>query len=415
MAGLTAEQKADLARLSSDLLFVLQDSGVALPFQAKLGQLGVLSVPLFAGLDETRQKVREALAAVLPLDVEASPANRLEMAKLLVAWEAAKLQTEATQRNRAESRLGVQQRLIEPSEHQAMRTAVEQALGTLRDKEVPAKQVIAALLEQIESNMPVVMMLTEIASVEDAEIESFEAKIDPVTNTLKIKSGKHSVAAPSAPEELRLRHRRIGLAWDMLCTKHSNRSWLSANMTDCMRRFSDFILGTQVAGLVSGTRTPTWSLVLAFEHECRKAVCKWLRDGKCASLSEAYEKAITDVELLNRYLVIPFSLNTKETGWAASNVPPPPVHPDAPHRGKKGKGKGKGQDTAPNAPKGKLTKATDGTPICWKYNRRGGCSDPSCRFLHICQRCQGKHPYYNCKHVKRPAGAVTTPAPPAQD
>ena len=84
---------------------------------------------------------------------------RLEMAKLLVAWEAAKLQAEVTQRNRAESRLGVQQRLIEPSEHQAMRTAVEQALGTLRDKEVPAKQVIAAMLEQIESNMPVVMML----------------------------------------------------------------------------------------------------------------------------------------------------------------------------------------------------------------------------------------------------------------
>ena len=247
-------------------------------------------MPLYAGLDETRQKVRDALAADLPLDVEAGPANRLEMAKLLVAWEAAKLQTEATQRNRAESRLGVQQRLIEPSEHQAMRTAVEQALGTLRDKEVPAKQVIAALLEQIESNVWVVMMLTEVASVEDSEIESFEAKIDPVTNTLKITSGKHSVAAPSTPEELRLRHRRIGLAWDMLCTKHSNRSWLSANMTDCMRRFSDFILGTQVAGLVSGSRTPAWSLVLAFEHECRKAVCKWLRDGKCASLSQRHMK-----------------------------------------------------------------------------------------------------------------------------
>ncbi|CAE7908811.1 unnamed protein product [Symbiodinium microadriaticum] len=228
--------------------------------------------------------VRDALAADLPLDVEAGPANRLEMAKLLVAWEAAKLQTEATQRNRAESRLGVQQRLIEPSEHQAMRTAVEQALGTLRDKEVPAKQVIAALLEQIESNVWVVMMLTEVASVEDSEIESFEAKIDPVTNTLKITSGKHSVAAPSTPEELRLRHRRIGLAWDMLCTKHSNRSWLSANMTDCMRRFSDFILGTQVAG----------GLQVASGRQM------------CFAFTEAYEKAITDVELLNRYLVILF-------------------------------------------------------------------------------------------------------------
>ena len=255
MAGLTAAQTVDLAKLSSDLLFILQEAGVSLANQAQLGHLDVVSVPLFAGLDETRTKAREALAALLPLDVDASAANRLEMAKLLVAWEAAKLQTEATQRNRAEARLGTQQRLLQPSEHQAMRMAVEKVLGSLKDREVPAKQVLAAKLEMIESNMPVVELLTEVASVEDAEIESFEAKIDPVTNTLKIKSGKHSVAAPSTPEELRLRHRRIGLAWDMLSTKHSNRAWLSPNMTDCLRRFSDFILGTQVAGLVAGTNS----------------------------------------------------------------------------------------------------------------------------------------------------------------
>ena len=332
MAGLTAAQTVDLAKLSSDLLFILQEAGVSLANQAQLGHLDVVSVPLFAGLDETRTKAREALAALLPLDVDASAANRLEMAKLLVAWEAAKLQTEATQRNRAEARLGTQQRLLQPSEHQAMRMAVEKVLGSLKDREVPAKQVLAAKLEMIESNMPVVELLTEVASVEDAEIESFEAKIDPVTNTLKIKSGKHSVAAPSTPEELRLRHRRIGLAWDMLSTKHSNRAWLSPNMTDCLRRFSDFILGTQVAGLVAGTRTPPWSLVLAFEHECRKAICKWLRDGKVATLADGYEKAINEVELLNRYFIIPFSLNTKETSWASGSVPPPQPPGDAPNR-----------------------------------------------------------------------------------
>ena len=221
--------------------------------------------------------------------------------------------------------------------------------------------------------------------------------VEALELALKIKSGKHSVAAPSTPEELRLRHRRIGLAWDMLSTKHSNRAWLSPNMTACLRRFSDFILGTQVAGLVAGTRTPPWSLVLAFEHECRKAICKWLRDGKVATLADGYEKAIND---------------TKETFWASTNVPPPQLHGDAPNRPRKGKGKGKQLHAeGAGAAKGKLTKATDGTPICWKYNRRGGCHDQSCRFLHICQRCQGKHPYFNCKHVKRPAGAVVTPTP----
>ena len=296
----------------------------SLPNQAQIGHLDVVSVPLFAGLDETRVQGPGSFGAAVGCRGQWQP----------IAWKwqncwwlgrAAKLQAEATQRNRAEARLGTQQRLVQPSEHQAMRAAVERVLGTLRDKEVPAKQVIAAKLEMLESNSPTAVLLTEVASVEDAEVESFEAKIDPVTNTLKIKSGKHSVAAPSTPEDLRLRHRRIGLAWDMLATKHSNRAWLSPNMNDCMRRFSDFILGTQVAGLVAGSRVPSWSLVLAFEHECRKAVCKWLRDGKVNTLADGYEKALSDVELLNRYFVIPFSLNTKETGWAASNVPPPPT------------------------------------------------------------------------------------------
>ena len=88
MAGLTQAQAADLAKLSSDLLFILQEAHVSLPNQAQIGHLDVVSVPLFAGLDETRVKVQEALAP--PLDVEGNAANRLEMAKLLVAWEGCK-------------------------------------------------------------------------------------------------------------------------------------------------------------------------------------------------------------------------------------------------------------------------------------------------------------------------------------
>ena len=409
MAGavLTAAQQADLAKLSSDLLFLLQDAGVKSSLQAKLGELNIISVALFSGLDEDRAAVRTALAQDLSLDVAASTENRLEMARLLTAWEAARLQLQAVQRNQAESKMGVQQRILHPTEHQAMRRAVEAVLGPLQDKETPSKQVIAAKLEMIESNTPSVELLTEIASVEDAETETFEAKIDPVTNTLKIKSGKHSIAAPSTPEDLRLRHRRIGLAWDMLATKHFHRSWLSSNMTDCMRKFSDYILGNKVAGLVSGSRTPPWNLVLSFEHEVRRSVYRWIRDGEAATLQDAFKKAMADVELLNRHLVIPFSLNVSTPGPVF-----PPVPPALFERPPKGAGRGKGKSTGKTsttqqAPKaGKLTKATDGTPICWKYNRRGGCHDAQCRFLHVCQRCQGKRPYFACKHVKRPAGAV---------
>ena len=69
---------------------------------------------------------------------------------------------------------------MQPNEHHAMRLAVEVALGKLKDKEVPAKSVLAAKLEQIESNQPVAELLTEVASLEDSELEAYSAVIDPL-------------------------------------------------------------------------------------------------------------------------------------------------------------------------------------------------------------------------------------------
>ena len=122
-------------------------------------------------------------------------------------------------------------------------------------------------LEQIELNQPAAENLTEVASLEDSELEAFSAVVDPATNVLKIKAGKALTNLPANAEELRLRHRRIGLCWDFLATRHALRSWLQANITDLFRRFSDYVLGSQVAGLSAGGVSPSWSLVLNFEGE----------------------------------------------------------------------------------------------------------------------------------------------------
>ena len=401
---LTAAQQGHLETLAPDLRFQLEQADVPAVLQARLGELGVRNVALFSGLDETRDSVRAALTAELPLDPSAGVTERLNMARLLAAWEASRLHLQVSEKNKAEARLGTQQRLVQPNEHHAMRLAVEVALGKLKDKEVPAKSVLAAKLEQIESNQPVAELLTEVASLEDSELEAYSAVIDPTTNVLKIKPGKTLTSMPNNPEELRLRHRRIGLAWDFLATKHALRPWLSRNTTDVLRKFSDYILGSQVAGLVAGDgHTPSWSMVLNFELEARKAVYRWIRDGDVSTLEEGFNKASHDMELLNRHLVIPFSLRA---------VPPPPSAPTGWQRDPK-KGGGRGQPPkrgapaatgdAPPPPKKvtKLMKTPDGKPICWKYNRKEGCSNSGCRFLHVCQRCLGKHPYHSCRQVQR--------------
>ena len=81
--------------------------------QARLGELGVKNLMFFAGLDESRDKVRAALKPDMPLDYISSVAKCLEMVKSISAWEAARLHLEVNQKNHAEARLGTQQRLVQ--------------------------------------------------------------------------------------------------------------------------------------------------------------------------------------------------------------------------------------------------------------------------------------------------------------
>ena len=47
---MTPEQQAHLARLSPDLRFHLDQANVESRWQARFGELGIISVPLFGGL-----------------------------------------------------------------------------------------------------------------------------------------------------------------------------------------------------------------------------------------------------------------------------------------------------------------------------------------------------------------------------
>ena len=354
------------------------------------------------------------MANELPLDVSASVQNRLQMASIISAWESARLHLEVSAKNKAEARKGTTVRLIQANELRAMRQAVEATRGRLKDKEVPAKSFLASKLEQIELNQPAAENLTEVASLEDSELEAFSAVVDPATNVLKIKAGKALTTLPANAEELRLRHRRIGLCWDFLATRHALRSWLQGNITDLFRRFSHYVLGSQVAGLSAGGVSPSWSLVLNFEGEARKAAYRWLRDGEEATLESSLQRVMADTEILNRHLVIPFTLNAQNRASAWTEK----VVVESENKGGKGKRKGvlqhqwkKSNDNDKPA-NGKWRKTGDGKPICFAYNKRSGCSaGGSCKFP--CQRCQGKHPYYNCQLVKRPSDTSGRPTPNA--
>ena len=75
--------------------------------QARLGELDVKNLMFFAGLDESRDKVRAALKPDMPLDYIASVAKCLAMIRLISTWEAARLHLEVNQKNHAEAMISI--------------------------------------------------------------------------------------------------------------------------------------------------------------------------------------------------------------------------------------------------------------------------------------------------------------------
>eukprot|EP00438_Fugacium_kawagutii_P019264 Skav217554 [mRNA] locus=scaffold1602:188755:189402:+ [translate_table: standard] len=144
------EQSAALKAASPDLKYHLCEVNVPVEVQAALFHKGFIDLQ-FTGLDETCLEVRAALAAEIGLKQDESTEARQSVARLLSAWESSRAQLVAEDKMKAESKLGQTPRIAQCSEMAALRQAVEADLGKLQDDEVPAKSLIAAKLEQIES------------------------------------------------------------------------------------------------------------------------------------------------------------------------------------------------------------------------------------------------------------------------
>ena len=334
------------------------------------------------------------MASLLPCDYAASEEKCKHMAVLLSTWDAARLQLSIHEKNKADSKLGVQARLVQSTEQASMTAAVEPWHGRLSDSELPSKSLLATKLEQVEENAPYPEDLRDVTSVEDAATEAYDAIIDPASSVLKIKPGRTMTTPPKTPEELRRRHRRIGLAWEMVRSKHMNRSWLPERCTDAFRKLSDHVLGPRVADLRAGDgRAPAWSLVLQYEAELRKHAYKCVRDGEGADLASALAMACKAPDIMNNFFIVPFTMQAYA----------PPHEVEAVVSGSAGGGKGKGKGAGKNGILKSISKKgqSNRKNVCFAYNREKGCDRSACPYAHMCQRCGEQHPYHKCPKVRR--------------
>ena len=386
------EAQADRAmeQGDSDLKYLLSEVGVEEDEQAVLFHQGYTTLRLFSGFDETRTEERAAITAETGIDHTASNAERRAMALILSAWDTARTQQRSNDTSRAEARTSMVPRPVPVNEHSMLREALESHIGRLKENGVPSKNLIASKIEDIETNMPRHEDLRDVTSIEDGEADLLQGNLDPTSGTFKLKAARNTVTMPKTAEELRHRHRRIGVAWEMARTRHRNRVWLQGPLIETFRQLSDHVLGKYVAGLaLPHNQKPKWEIVLSYEQEVRKKTYQWVGQGDVPPLEEGLQKAIKDPEIMNLNFVIPATTSIASSSSAAPQYSCRTTSPVASKAGAKGKGRGSG----PKPTKKLHVKTPDGRPLCFKYKNNNKCTAKNCNFVH--QRTAkktGSHP-----------------------
>jgi hypothetical protein len=379
--------------LESDMRFLMEDVGLRHDVALVFAHFGFGRMRRFAGLEDTKEKVRAVLIADFGIDPATGLQARGDMADLLSCWDASRLQLERENQLRAENRVNAIQAAASPLEVRGMLKAIERAGEKVETRLIPGRYLLGKKLEEIQANEPEVEKLCEIVSRQDGDEEFVTTEIGKDGRISVKKGSKREVPSPRAPEELRTCYRLLTNAWAFVATRHPGRSWMVDFDEHTYARLADYLLGPKVMSLRATTDpakpdegpTPSWSVVLNYEYEIRKEAYEEVRSaGK--TLDSALKAAIRNQELRSLQFLTPFSFQQKTSrpSIPANAVPPPnggqwerPAKKD-----KKGKADrdGKGKDRW-------NTQTPDGRAICKKWNTKGVGCDGSCGFVHCCQRC----------------------------
>ena len=116
---------------------------------------------------------------------------------------------------------------------------------------------------------------------------------------------------PANSEELRRKLRIEQNTFAFLAAKFTGKTWLQGLTPRTWSDYVDYILGENVYQLKlpseSGDANPSWTVVLSYEHECRKWAFKQVREGRdClvgALARVAVNSELRDVRFITPVLV----------------------------------------------------------------------------------------------------------------
>ncbi len=410
------EHAAGLAKVEGELLRILEDAEVGSEVRALFGHFGISKVRSFARLEPDESSLRELLKR--DFEFGETIAERISMAHVLVAWDAAKDRVKRQAEVATEARVHGTTPELPKSDSNSMRMAYEGVHGEISDALYPSNDYLKTKLDQVEDEIYEAEPLTEVISRDNAAADGSDVTLTLVPTALRVSKVKHRIAAPRDTEQFRARLRTMAMCWELVRMRYPERKSLQGLTHQTFVDIVDYILGE----LVWQFRGPseqqvTWMDVLEYEHQIRKRALKWVRQQKY-TIKDAIAVAIKDQELRTTYFVTQLACAKSRKRDRSPNPEPRRPNPNQPRnnqekgkgkggqsKGSKGKGKGGKQDWGYNnnntnepssadahavnsaKKKEKLLAAvpSNGRFICIKYNKNscGG----QCRYEHACLRC----------------------------
>ena len=167
-----------MSSANADLKFLMDREGVSLNIQSQLYHAGVVKTQQFAAFVADVDELRKTLKEDFNLDPTGNLANRIELSKVVVAWESAKGRSVKMTEIEADSEAREQAKPIRIADFKAMRDAYQAKYWKLDAKQVPAKHYVEKISEGVERSEPKAEPLTEVLNYEDAETDVLKAVWD---------------------------------------------------------------------------------------------------------------------------------------------------------------------------------------------------------------------------------------------
>ncbi len=401
--------------LQPDLLYLLEEKGVAEQDIQKLREMNITSMSRLSLLEDTRAGARQAIGKILELEVD-SAEGRGRLIAVMDAWECAQKRVDVQRSQDAEAKMSRLPKTLTKSSYLSLRRSAEEVYGSISDKVAPGAALVEMIMEQVEEHALEAIPFTQVFCVEDGEDFKTGAVID-TAGVVRIRRGRSEVTMPADTEALRKKLRCWGFAFAYAKLRHPGRAWLKTVTVEIISEYSDYLLGEQVRGLEakdqydSVVARPIWALVLSYEFQIRKEMAKLILGG--ADFAAALRQAWKDPELRERHFITPLAVSAVSSAPRARSRSP--RGPRTPAQSGKSAGKGKSRrnrgqgkgankggqkgsqkNTGKGAAKDWHSATPDGRAICYAYNNPGEACSGKCNRVHVCRRCFGPHPVHQC-------------------